>query len=167
MNATQILDDIIRREGGFVDHPADRGGPTKYGITQRTLSEWLKREATREDVESLTEPAARSIYFDLYLREPRFNQIEDERLRALVVDSGVNHGVRRAAKWLQRAAGVADDGIVGPRTLAAVNGSDSAALYRKVLAQRAIFYGKIITNDPSQAVFAHGWMRRLAEFIDG
>jgi len=49
------------------------------------------------------------------------NQIEDGRLRALVVDAGVNHGVRRAAKWLQRAAGVEEDGIVGPRTLAAVN----------------------------------------------
>ena len=164
---TQILDDIIRREGGYVDHPDDRGGCTKYGITRKTLSEWLKREATCEDVERMTEDVARSIYRELYILRPRFDAIRDDRLRALVIDCGVNHGVKRAARWLQEAVGAVPDGIIGPRTLAALNAiADSDAVYRRILARRAKFYGQLITRDPSQAAFAHGWMNRLAEFIE-
>ena len=107
--------------------------------------------------------------------------IRDRALRALVVDCGVNHGVRRAAQWLQEAAGAPVDGIVGPVTLAAVNrtrdltGSGAVAvpdkdwsktLYRRVLAKRAVFYGWIVSRNYTQAVFCHGWMRRLAEFIE-
>lgn len=59
-----IIDDIIRRKGGFIHHPADRGGPTKYGITAKTLGEWhhLGRTATSDEVSTLTESEAREIY---------------------------------------------------------------------------------------------------------
>lgn len=163
---SQILDDIIRREGGFVDRPEDKGGPTKYGITQQTLSEWLGREASREDIEKLPVGVARNIYRELYIERPRFDGIRNDRLRALIIDCGVNHGVRRATRWLQREVGVVPDGVVGPKTLAAVNAyADQDRLYRRILARRARFYGRIITRRPSQAVFAAGWMNRLAEFI--
>jgi len=167
MDAETIIDQIIRREGGFVNHPADRGGPTKYGITQATLSRWRRGEpVSPSDVEALTEDEARRIYRTLYITRPGFHMIEHAPLRALVVDCGVHHGVRRAAEWLQEAAGAPVDGIVGPVTLKAVNGGDGHKLYRKVLATRAGFYGWIIARDHAQAVFAKGWMKRLAEFIE-
>jgi lysozyme family protein len=144
MNTESLLDDILRREGGFVDHPADRGGPTNFGITQATLA----------------------IYRELYLRGPGFDRIECDALRALLLDCAVNHGTGRAARWLQQAAGVTVDGRVGPVTLAAVNRQDGARLYRAVLAERCRFYGRLITRDPSQAVFAAGWASRVAEFIE-
>jgi lysozyme family protein len=53
-----MFDDVLRREGGFVDHPADRGGPTKYGITQRTLGHYLGRAVDRAEVEALGRPLA-------------------------------------------------------------------------------------------------------------
>lgn len=161
-----IISEIIRREGGYVNHPADKGGPTKYGITQATLSGWRGRAATAAEVEALTEMEARTIYTDLFVVKPRFGEIGDPRIRELVVDCGVNHGPGNAAKMLQRAAGVPDDGAVGPKTLAAVNAADAWALYLRLLAERIRFYGRIIKRDQTQAVFAEGWLNRAAEFLE-
>ncbi|RMG56321.1 MAG: hypothetical protein D6717_06800 [Gammaproteobacteria bacterium] len=166
MDASKILNDIIRREGGFVFHPADRGGATNYGITQQTLAEFRGHPVTVNDVRALSEDEARSIYLQRYIQEPGFDQIADAPLLGLVVDCAVNHGPDRAARWLQEAAGVAVDGVVGPVTLAAVNGGDGKALYRKVLARRCRFYGALIARDPRQAAFAAGWAVRLSEFIE-
>ena len=163
MNA--IIDDIIRREGGFVNHPSDRGGATKYGVTQHTLSAWLGRKASVSDVRELSESEARKIYQHNYIDLPNFKYINNPRLRNLVVDCAVNHGARRAAKFLQKAAGVKADGYIGNITLHAVNSMDGDSLFRKVLALRIMFFGRIITRNPSQAVFAQGWMKRVAEFI--
>lgn len=157
MNTQSLLDDILRREGGFVDHPSDRGGPTKYGITQAALSDYRGRPVSVDDVRTLSEHEARAIYVERYVSRPGFDRLEHTALMALLVDCAVNHGVTRAAKWLQQAAGVAVDGRVGPVTLAAVNRQDGAQLYRAVLAERCRFYGRLITRDPSQAVFAAGW----------
>lgn len=161
----RIIDKILELEGGFVDHPNDRGGPTNYGITQRTLSDWRGHPVSVEDVRELTEDEARMIYLARYIIEPGFHAIVDPGLRALVIDCGVNHGPDRASRWLQRAAFVNADGIVGPITLHAVNTSEPCVLYHRVLATRASFYGQIIDNDSSQGDFAAGWMNRLAEWI--
>ena len=159
--------DIIRREGAaYTNHTADRGGPTRYGITQATLAAYRKVPVTEFDVASLTESEARAIYAELYIRRPRFDQITDERLRALVIDCGVNHGTGQAAKWLQRAAEAPADGVLGPVSLAAINGAEPGRLYRAVLAERIKLYGALIAKDPRQAVFAAGWMARAAEFLE-
>jgi len=165
MTIEDILDDIIRREGGYVDHPADRGGPTRYGITLATLADWRNRKVTDEDVKNISETEAREIYRQRYLIAPGLHKIQDEKVKALAVDCAVNHGPRNAVKMLQEAAHVFADGVLGPKTEYAVNRMDASALYRRLCAERAKFYGRLITKDPSQAVFAAGWMNRLAEFI--
>lgn len=161
------IDDILRREGAaYTDHPADRGGPTKFGITQATLAAYRKIPVTPFDVAALTEADARAIYTELFIRRPRFDQISDERLRALVIDCGVNHGVGRAAKWLQAVAGVPEDGVLGPVTMEAVNALPATILHRRIIGLRIKFYGRLITDDPKQSVFAAGWMARAAEFLE-
>lgn len=104
MNTQSLLDDILRREGGFVDHPSDRGGPTKYGITQAALSDYRGRPVSVDDVRTLSEHEARAIYVERYVSRPGFDRLEHTALMALLVDCAVNHGVTRAAKWLQQAA---------------------------------------------------------------
>lgn len=165
MNADRVIDDILRREGGYVDHPADRGGPTKYGITQATLAAWRGRAVTAVDVQALTQDEAREIYAEEYIRKPGFDRVNGERLSAFLVDSAVNHGPATAAKFLQRALGVSADGVIGPATRSALYNSDPVRIFHRALAERAKFYGRLITDDPSQAPFAAGWMNRLAEFI--
>ena len=166
MTNTAIIDSIIRREGGFVDHPADQGGPTNYGITQRTLKQYRGRSVTVGDLGALEEGEARLIYQRLYISGPGFDRITGQRLRALVIDCAVNHGPSRAARWLQAAVGTRVDGVFGPLTLAAVNAAEEETLYKRVLAQRCRYYGQIIARDHSQAAFAGGWAARLAEFIE-
>ena len=161
-----IIEGILRREGGWVDHPADRGGPTKYGITLRTLSHWRGSRAIAEDVRALTKEQARRIYRHLYIGKHGFDRIEDPRLCELVIDCGVHHSPARAVRWLQKAAGVKVDGRCGPVTLGAANAAPAKSLRLRVLASRARSFGATITAKPSQAAFAKGWMARLAKFIE-
>ena len=161
-----IIAAILEHEGGYVNNPADKGGATNFGITQETLSEWLKRPAAIRDVEALTKSEAIRIYTELYLRRPGLERIADPRLRHLVVDSGVQHGQQRVVKWLQALLNVTVDGKLGPKTGAAINGEDPTRLFNRLLARRIRWYGSLISSERSQAVFAHGWMKRVASFLD-
>ena len=164
-----LLDEVLRREGGYVNHPADRGGPTKFGITAATLGEWrrLGRAATAQEVSALTTDEARAIYRQRYVADPGFEGIKHPPLLALLVDAGVHSGPKRAVEWLQTALGVSADGVLGPRTRAALMSADPVVLYRRVLAARLRFLGRLITQDRRQAAFAAGWMNRLAEWVEG
>lgn len=164
-----IINDIIRREGGFIHHPADRGGPTKFGITAKTLGEWryLSRLATNDEVAALTESEARAIYRQQYITEPGFDSIYNPALIELLVDSGVHSGPKQAIQWLQTAFGVTADGVIGPKTRTAMAATDQNLLYTKVLGARLRHLGRLITNDPKQSIFAAGWMNRMAEFVEG
>ena len=167
MTDDDIIREIIRREGGYVDDPADPGGPTRYGITLFTLRYWRKRDVTAADVQGLTEAEAREIYRALYLEKPAFAKyVSDPELRGLLVDSAVNHGPRDAVKFLQRAVGAVADGILGPQSFAAMLRAGSARrIYFLVLAERIAYSGRIITDLPRRSKFAAGWSNRAAEFL--
>lgn len=166
MTNEEIITAILGHEGGYVNNPADRGGATHFGITRETLSDWQKRPAGVADVMNLTKAEAIRIYAELYLRRPGFDKIADPRLRHLVVDSGVQHGQKRVTQWLQALLGVTVDGKLGPKTLAAINREDAGRLYNRLLARRIRFYGSLISSVQSQGVFAAGWMKRAASFLD-
>lgn len=165
MNVDNVIQDIIRREGGFVDHHDDPGGATRYGITQKTLSEWRGKLVSKDDVRNLDQDEARDIYRRRYVLDPGYHQIGDDHLAALLVDSGVQHGPRRATMWLQEAVGAVPDGVIGPQTLSALRRHRPRDVYLEVLARRAEFYGEIISENRSYASFALGWARRIGEFI--
>ena len=170
MTLSDILDHLITAEGGFVDHPADRGGPTKFGITQATLAEWRGRSVSVDDVAFLTDAAAREIYTGRYVLGPRFHQIADQGVRLFTIDFGVHSGPARAARFLQMAAnrmgaGLKVDGAVGPVTLGVVNSLNPDRRLRPQISLRMVYLGRLISRDHKQASFAHGWMRRLAEFV--
>lgn len=166
MTPNEIIEGILRREGGFVDHPDDRGGATKHGVTQGTLAAWRGKPVSVDDVRQLSEDEARELYREQYIVRPGFLGIENETVRCFVIDSAVNHGVKEAVLMLQRAARVFTDGILGPNTKQAVNRMTAAPLYRRLCADRVRFYGRLVTRDPKQATFAYGWANRVAEFIE-
>ncbi len=144
--AETIIEDILRREGSaYTNHPADLGGPTKYGITQATLSTVRRRPCSAEDMQNLQEAEARQIYREQYVAP--FSTYSGEFL-ALLVDSAVQHGVKRTQDWLEQA-----------------HKDETRSLYAALFAIRMKFYGAIITSRPANAVFAKGWMIRLSEFI--
>jgi lysozyme family protein len=166
MSVETIIDGLIGREGGLVADQADHGGVTKFGITKAALTEWLGHPAADIDIAALNEDDARRIYSDLYVWHPGFDAIKDPVLQELVVDCAVLHGREAAAKWLQDAAGVAVDGAIGPKTIAAVNAARPLTLHLRICAARWRFMGAIVGGDPAQAHFIHGWCNRGAHFLD-
>ncbi|MBP2311875.1 glycoside hydrolase family 108 protein [Azospirillum soli] len=176
-----IIDDILRREGWpkFTNHPADKGGPTKGGITLATLRSWRASQpvVTAADVEALTETEARAIYHHRYVVQPGYAGIADPALRDAVVDCAVLYGADDASPWLQQAAvmlgaKIKVDGKVGPATIAAVNALDAGKLLVLVVAFRIMKAGEIVTKDAKkrgrtedQALNAWGWCNRAADFL--
>lgn len=177
----QCVNEVIEREGGFVDHPADRGGPTKYGITMRTLSSYRDAAVVRADIESLTREEAAAIYEKVYARDSRLAEVVPQgdvdgcqSVFALLFDSAVNCGVGTASKWLQRTCNDTDghlpvlavDGKIGQKTLDVVSRLTAPAVFRSVLRRRFVHYALIVETDPSQSVFIEGWTKRACEFLD-
>jgi lysozyme family protein len=160
-----IIDDVIRREGGYVDHPADKGGPTKYGITLGTLARWRRAAVTAADVQALTVREAHAIYTEEYVMRPRFHLVTDDRLRALLVDWGVHSGPTTAIRGLQAVLGVTGAAVLGPQTVAALQARPAAWVYAGVVRARGQHLARLLQRDPSQRVFAAGWINRLMEFV--
>lgn len=174
MTADDIITDVLRREGSaYTNDPTDHGGPTKYGITLRDLRAWRADLAvTANDVEALTEAEARDIYRERYVRQPGFDTIPDEWLRAFLVDAGVLQGPRNAIKFLQRALGVESDGVLGPVTLGALAQAPQQPLRKAVLRERIQhLVACAIVDVPPDVVsttnlkYLRGWLNRVASFL--
>lgn len=167
MTTDDLITAILKNEGSrYTDHAADKGGPTRYGITQATLTAYRGHPVTPVDVASLTEAEARAIYEQDYIKGPGFDRIGSDALRFVLVDYAVNSGPITAIRALQRTLGVPVDGNLGPVTEQAANLKDGRRLALGVLAQRARHFGRIITDNPTQAMFAAGWMDRLARQVE-
>jgi lysozyme family protein len=169
----EMIDDILRREGGYVDHPADRGGPTNFGITIDTLSRYQGRQALKSEVQSLSEDVARDIYERNYFYGPRIDRLP-EQIQPFVFDCAVNHGARRAVKFVQDVVNAAGrqppldvDGALGPNTLKGIAWAQEQMgefFLKALLEERRNFYKVIVAARPSQEVFLKGWMNRVNEF---
>jgi lysozyme family protein len=158
-----ILNMIVTSEGGYVDHPADRGGPTNWGITMQALAEFLdlpKVEAN--DIRMLSIDKAVEIYLKKYVVASGIADL-DPRLHEIMLDSIVNHGPAGGVKMLQRAIGEVEDGRCGPRTLAVANARPLDAYYG-IIRSRMKKYAGIVSSDPGQLVFLPGWINRLSRF---
>lgn len=144
-----LIERVLGHEGGYVNHPSDPGGETKYGIA--------KRSYPNVDIKALTKEDAKEIY-----RRDFWNRIEGWKLHEdvayQVLDAAVNHGPGNAIRWLQRAAGVADDGVLGPISYAAINRIPAVDLVLLFNAERLEFYTKLST----WSSFGKGWVRRIA-----
>lgn len=170
----KYLLDIIEREGGFVDHPNDKGGPTKFGITKGTYENWRGRFASVDEVKNLTKEEAYAIYLREYFIKPRIDLLPPE-LWAQILDCSVNHGPIRAVKLLQQTCNkrldskLVPDGIVGPKTrreaAAFVNCFGSKIANNLLAGQRIEYYQQIVQNNPSQEVFLNGWLKRAKSFM--
>jgi len=156
----------MEREGGYVDHPMDRGGPTNYGITQKTLSNWRNVEVTKDAVRGLKPHEAMDIYYSEYWLRPGFDHLPlHDDVVEMVFDMAVMAGPHRAVQTLQEAVGAKVDGLIGPKTRKAVTQMSQQEVAAQFMAARIERIGRIVADDPSQAVFAAGWNARLAKFV--
>lgn len=160
-----FLDAVIRREGGFVNDSEDRGGPTKYGITQRDLGDWLGRPATLDEVKNLPEATAREIFEKKYFVRPGFDKIPWKPLAYQLADWGIHSGPTIAIMNLQEILGVERDGLLGPKTLKALSEADPTRVNISIAKRRLMMFTRIVRKDATQLKFLSGWVSRALEFI--
>ena len=142
-----IIDNIIKREGGFVAHPNDPGGPTKFGISQRAYP--------NEDIPNLTPARARFLYNRDYAAPLHIINIDWPQVGEILLDWFINGGFK--IKEIQKLVGVKQDGNFGPATIKAIN-TRGSALVRPLLYLRLFHYINL-TKHP----FIKGWVSRLIE----
>jgi lysozyme family protein len=169
---THVLDEALAftlgNEGGYVNHPADPGGATNFGIIQRNLDRWNGAHPDLGfpgDVKDLTRNQAEEIYRADYWR---WDAISDPAIAIKLFDIGVNCGTGTSIKLLQKAVNklvqppIAVDGQLGPGTLSAANAQPPDALLQALCQAQVEYYQAIVERNPSQSVFLKGWLNRAA-----
>ena len=179
MTIDDVLTMIVQNEGGYVNNPNDRGGPTNMGVTQGTLSKYLGRQATIDDVKNLTIDQAKEIFNRNYISGPTIDTLPTD-LIPIMADGSVLYGPRRAIMFLQNSLnksgyGPVDvDGVLGPisrqKTIDAYNNGVATPtnpgpyLINAIVFERISFCERIVANDPSQSIFLQGWTNRAQKF---
>lgn len=157
------FDEALRRvlvhEGGYADHPADPGGATMQGITQRVYDGWRRRHGqTVRSVRRIAPDEVAAIYRHQYWDAVRADDLP-AGLDYALFDAAVNSGPAQAGKWLQRALKVTVDGQVGEATLAALADHETGALVDGVCDRRLAMLRRLRTF----STFGAGWTRRVTD----
>ena len=152
MSFDQAFQALLGNEGGFVDNPADPGGATRYGITERVA----RRHGYAGDMRELPLDLAKSIAKAEYWDPINCDELPEE-VAFQVFDAYYNGG--HAAQWLQQAAAVDVDGKIGPLTIAAVKAADPDKIVMRFDALRLKYLGSLSI----WPTFGHGWANRIAD----
>jgi lysozyme family protein len=175
MSIQEIIDGVIAREGDYSDHPADRGGPTRFGITEAVARE----NRYKGDMRALPRSMAVRIYTQRYIKDPGFDKVltESARIGEEMIDTGINMGVSWPGPWLQRVLNALNqpmhsftplelDGVMGPLTIAALRkviekrGADGELVILRALnGLQTVRYLEITENRPANRVFFYGWIK--------
>ena len=149
---------VLTHEGGYTNHPSDPGGPTNFGITIADYRRYVKPGATAADVRAMRLDEAKAIYRSKYWDAMRCDDLP-AGLDYAVFDYGVNSGIGRAVKVLQRLLGLVDNGRLSEAVFAAAARHDVAVLIGRLCDERLAFLKRLKT----WPVFGAGWGRRVAE----
>jgi lysozyme family protein len=149
---------VLKHEGGFVNHPKDPGGMTNLGVTKKVWEEFIGREVDEREMRALTPDVVKPLYKKNY-----WDKIKGDQLPSGVdyaaYDLAVNSGTGRAAKYLQRIAGVPDDGVIGPKSMEAILSCDPVETVDAICDMRLDFLQRL----PTWNTFGKGWGRRVEE----
>jgi len=174
MNIETLIDEVIGREGGYSNHPADKGGATRWGITESVA----RANGYKGDMRAYPRADAVAVYRKLYWTAPGFGRVAERApaLAAEMFDTGVNMGPGIASGFLQRALNalnrggrdypdLAVDRSVGPKTLAALDGflrtrgkAGQTVLVKALDALQGERYVALAESRPANEAFLYGWL---------
>lgn len=146
---------LLVKEGGskITNDPTDRGGLTKFGISQKSYPSM--------DIKNLTEEQAKYLYKIDFWQKIRGDEIESQHIAELIFEACVNMGARAGVRMAQIAAAVTVDGIVGRKTVDAINSTSEALFVAQYKLALIEYYADIVANDGTQIRFLLGWIRRV------
>jgi lysozyme family protein len=158
-NYSKALEFVLKSEGLWSDNIKDPGGATMKGITLQVYRDWKKNpDITKEQLKNISDQEVHDLYQQLY-----WNKIYADSLPTgidyALFDASVNMGVLRSTKLIQEAIGVNADGVMGPKSLSAIQACNPKDLLEKFSAVKEDFY-KALKLFP---VFGKGWLNRVAE----
>jgi lysozyme family protein len=168
----RLIKDLLELEGGYVNHPHDKGGPTKYGITLKTLIAYRGHDIDANDIRWLSMSEAANIYTQNYYLAPGIDKLP-ELIQPVTFDMAVNMGPVAAIKLVQQVlymlgSPITVDGHLGPRSyqsaVIACN-VNKADILRNICLARKEFYRDLVDKDPKQSVFLTGWINRANHFL--
>lgn len=154
-NFNRAVVKTLASEGGsrFTDAPDDRGGATKFGISQRAYPNL--------DIKNLTEQQAREIYKRDYWDRIHGDDIESPAIAENLFDTAVNMGVRTGSRLAQLALGIdPPDGIIGSESLKVINKAEEALFLAQFTIAKIARYAHLCNQDKSQSKFLLGWINR-------
>ena len=156
MSFENIIVDVLKHEGGYVNDPDDKGGETNFGISKR----WYPNV----DIKNLSKQEAINIYYTDYWLPSKAENLNEE-IQRTYFDMCVNMGQKQAVLILQEAINserrtkIVEDGIIGEVTIRSATNLSK----RRLQAFRCLFYGKLVLQNPSQKKFYYGWYKRATK----
>lgn len=157
---------VLENEGGFANNPADRGGPTNFGISTATYSKVLGRPATVDDIKNIAPKTVKDIYQQLYWNLIKADAIKDQSMATYLMDMAVLMGPVSAAKLAQASLNIKADGIIGPVSLGKMN-TTSPAVFALVFSKACIrALVQIVVRNPTQLVFLDQWVNRADDMTN-
>lgn len=161
-NFPAALKELLKHEGGYVNHPKDPGGMTNLGVTKRVYEAWVGHPVNEKIMRGLTVDHVRALYKASYWDKVKADDLP-AGLDLCVFDFAVNAGSNRAARYLQMMVGATPDGKIGPATLARVKNyvreHGVAHAINRYQDMREGYYKKLRTF----STFGRGWLRRVKE----
>jgi len=161
---------LLKFEGGYVNNPKDNGGPTNLGVT---LKEWLSSGYDKDgdgdidvqDLKRITPKDAEKIAKLKYWDKVRGDEINSQSVAEFLFDWAYMSGPGTAIRKLQEVLEITIDGIIGNKTIGAINSTNPVTLFNLLKARREKFFRDIVNNNPSQKVFLKGWLNRNNLFV--
>jgi lysozyme family protein len=172
----QCIGYVIENEGGFVNHPADSGGPTKYGVTLATLSRWRRQELTADDVQSMDVEEAHKIYYEYYWFPLRLYSIESIAVATAILDTAVLRGNTKAVMYMQKTCnafiskkspmkGLDVDGRISTDLTGRINTCDPSLWVQQFADFLKKAFIQITLDHPEKKVFLPGWLNRNEKML--
>jgi lysozyme family protein len=146
---------VLRHEGGYVNHPGDKGGETNYGVTRKTA----RAHGYRGSMKYIPMEVVRTVYREGFWDKCRCEELPRHPLRLVVFDAAVHAGPGRAIRWAQSAVGAEVDGVIGPRTLHAIHAAPDKDRLALAMIQARLDFLRGLSN---WWIFKNGWSDRIA-----
>lgn len=163
---SEALQEILKAEGGFSNHPTDHGGKTNFGITEQTLSLFLGRDLARDELQNISMDLVSKIYKQNYWDRMNLDKVQNDDIQLFLFDQGVNRGPGVVAQQLQVMLGTKSDGVIGPQTLLALSQRDPKRLLVDLIKTTQLSYVTICVVSPNQIAFLRGWLTRTQKYMD-
>lgn len=162
------LDYLLEEEGGWSNHPSDKGGATFNGVTQGTYDQWRGvKKLPKQSVRNSNPQEIKELYEIMYWRAAGCDRFPFP-INYFTFDAAVNSGPDRAVKWTQQGLGLEADGKVGPLTVAAAkkaSDTGNAQALLGILLARSDFLSDLVKGNQTQLAFLKGWWRRTLRVL--